>query len=624
MSDNMDVSVDTASVNQTASEWPAVSSDQGGGGNGVSSALTDDHHDWTSAFTGIDTRAELSGGSVPASASSDATPGGSLFSGIANAVGDASGSVISTAKNVVGDVGHTVADAASGVVETVETVAGDVGHAVSDAASGVVDTAGKVANDIGSGNFGDALGDAASGVVSTTGHVVSDVAHTVVDAGSGILSTAGKIVTDADQTITDVAVGAISATGKVVGDTAQAFVQAAGPNSTLGQAAGSVGNFSTSAVSGLVDTVNTVNDFNKGVVEGAVDGVEGLAKGVVSLGDSVGKEAFALATDEKTREQAAQAVLHGAEAVGNFAETAVTDPSKALGQVEDTAGSAVNTVENVATNVYKSYQAATAQGHGAEFIGKGVGQVGVLVAGAVLTDGASLAGEGAAVAGEGAMLATEGAEMLTEGANLARGAEVLEEGSTLARGAANALEEGGSVASRSTAVTEEAATAATESTTTVTAESTVSESAEAASGSTSSTARTAPEGGTTKTYRVEGKGNERVLIDEDGNVTIPEVMTQKGAERNLYLNFGDEARAQEFLEQRLAQFPDNQIKSFDVPNSFVDELRSEAVSEAKRAANPLKPVIADPTKAADQFGLPAEWIERLRQVIVQGSGLPRG
>jgi hypothetical protein len=416
----------------------------------ASSALTDDHHDWTSAFTGIATRGASSDASATASASSDDTSGGGFFSGIANAVSDAASGVISTAKNVANDVGHTVSDAASGVVNTVETVASDVGHTVSDAASGVVDTAGKVASDIGSGNFGDALGDAASGVVATTGHVVSDVAHTAVDAGSGLLSTAGKIVTDTEQTITDAATGAISTAGKVVGDTAQAVAQAAGPDSMLGQAAGAVGNFSTSAASGLVDTVNTVNDFNKGVVEGVVGGVEGLAKGVVSLGDSVGQEAFALATDEKAREHAAQTVLHGAEAVGNFAETAVTDPSKALGQVEDAAGGAVDTVENMASNVYKGYQAAAAQGHGAEFIGKGVGQGAVLVAGAVLTDGASLAGEGAAVAGEGAALLSEGAALAGEGATVAgegaalagEGAAVVGEGAAAAGEGAGAVGEG--------------------------------------------------------------------------------------------------------------------------------------------------------------------------------------
>lgn len=114
-----------------------------------------------------------------------------------------------------------------------------------------------------------------------------------------------------------------------------------------------------------------------------------------------------------------------------------------------------------------------------------------------------------------------------------------------------------------------------------------------------------------------------MFIDEaTGSVTIPPVLANKGRgdERNLYLNFGDEARAQEFLAQRLQQFPDNTIKSFEVPKSFVQQLRASAVEEAKRPLNPGKPVIADPTKASNQFGLSREQIEQLRNVIVPGTG----
>lgn len=103
---------------------------------------------------------------------------------------------------------------------------------------------------------------------------------------------------------------------------------------------------------------------------------------------------------------------------------------------------------------------------------------------------------------------------------------------------------------------------------------------------------------TAKVFRVEGNGNQRLLIDEAGNVEIPEIFTNKGRgpERNLYLNFGDEARAQQFLEQRLEQFPDSTIKSFEVPRSFLDELRATAVPEIDRSLYPNRPVIADPRR----------------------------
>jgi LysM domain len=122
-------------------------------------------------------------------------------------------------------------------------------------------------------------------------------------------------------------------------------------------------------------------------------------------------------------------------------------------------------------------------------------------------------------------------------------------------------------------------------------------------------------------YRVEGLGNQRMLIGATGEVEIPTVLTDKGRgpERLLYVGF-DEARAQKFLQQRLEQFPDNRITTFEVPREFVYELRSTAVAEVERSVYPSRPVIADPTKASDQFGLTAQQIERLREVVVQGSG----
>ena len=124
----------------------------------------------------------------------------------------------------------------------------------------------------------------------------------------------------------------------------------------IGQVANTVGDASSAVTGGVVDTLNTANDFSKGVVEGAVSGVEGMATGLVSLGEGVAKEGYALATDKTAREQAADTIAHGAEAVGNFAETAVTDPDKALDEVGDAASGAVNTVEHMASSAYQGYR----------------------------------------------------------------------------------------------------------------------------------------------------------------------------------------------------------------------------------------------------------------------------
>lgn len=128
---------------------------------------------------------------------------------------------------------------------------------------------------------------------------------------------------------------------------------------------------------------------------------------------------------------------------------------------------------------------------------------------------------------------------------------------------------------------------------------------------------------TVTVYRVEEAGNRRLFVDEaTGRVTIPPVLANKGRgdERNLYLDFGDEAHAQDFLAQGLQQFPDKTIKSFEVPKSFVQKLRASVVEEAKRPLSAGKPVIADPTKARNQFGLSREKIEQLRNIIVPETG----
>jgi hypothetical protein len=128
---------------------------------------------------------------------------------------------------------------------------------------------------------------------------------------------------------------------------------------------------------------------------------------------------------------------------------------------------------------------------------------------------------------------------------------------------------------------------------------------------------------TVRVFRVEGSGNARLLIDEMGHVEIPTVLTQqgRGSERVLFLNFGDAVRAQEFLTQRLTQgHIDDVIKSFEVPKTFLEELRRIAVPQRLKEQFPNRPEIADPTKTIDQFGLTAEQIEQLRSIIVPGSG----
>jgi len=120
-------------------------------------------------------------------------------------------------------------------------------------------------------------------------------------------------------------------------------------------------------------------------------------------------------------------------------------------------------------------------------------------------------------------------------------------------------------------------------------------------------------GGLTNVFRVEGPGNARLAISPSGDVTI------KG-DNMLFLNFGQEARANVFLERRLAQeYEGTQIKAFQVPTSYVDQLRAAAVPESMKREFPGSPLVVD-VKTVDQFGLRATHFGELLENIIPGSG----
>lgn len=119
---------------------------------------------------------------------------------------------------------------------------------------------------------------------------------------------------------------------------------------------------------------------------------------------------------------------------------------------------------------------------------------------------------------------------------------------------------------------------------------------------------------TTTVYRVEGSGNNRILIDNNGNVGIQ-------GDQTLFLNFGQKARAEQFLQKRFDQgFTDTSIKTFDVRNSFVNEIRQQSVPENMARQFPDRPINVDTTKAPDQFGLRPNQFDNLNNAIIPGSG----
>ena len=121
-------------------------------------------------------------------------------------------------------------------------------------------------------------------------------------------------------------------------------------------------------------------------------------------------------------------------------------------------------------------------------------------------------------------------------------------------------------------------------------------------------------------YRVEGDENRRLLIDRFGMVTITD---NRG--RMLHVNFGQRRRALWFLRRKIRKGePANPVlKSFEVPREFLDILRAASIEqEGAKKADPEEvfPRRVD-TKTDDQFELPANWIEALRNAILQGTGV---
>ena len=89
----------------------------------------------------------------------------------------------------------------------------------------------------------------------------------------------------------------------------------------------------------------------------------------------------------------------------------------------------------------------------------------------------------------------------------------------------------------------------------------------------------------------------------------------------LFLNFGEEARAQEFLAQKVAGgLPGATVKSFEVDAGMLERLQSEAVPQSFGKLYPDRPQLVDITKAPNQFGIPSNYFEDLLKAIKPGSG----
>jgi hypothetical protein len=191
-------------------------------------------------------------------------------------------------------------------------------------------------------------------------------------------------------------------------------------------------------VKGVEGAAKTYADYSVGVAEGAWAGVQGLASAAQTATDvmdgvALNKALTKLGTaaiDEKARKELVKEAgddWNKAKAAAEFAGNAVNDP--------------VGTGIKVGKQVKAGYDKAAAAGHGAEFIGKGVGQaamiVGASLVGAGEAEAAGLIGEGveaAGAAGEAGVMAEAG---VVEGGEVAGEAAASEAG-----GAASEAAEG--------------------------------------------------------------------------------------------------------------------------------------------------------------------------------------
>lgn len=113
--------------------------------------------------------------------------------------------------------------------------------------------------------------------------------------------------------------------------------------------------------------------------------------------------------------------------------------------------------------------------------------------------------------------------------------------------------------------------------------------------------------------RVESPANARLVVSASGEVSIR-------GDNTLFLNFRDGTRAVGTQQSRLADgFEGTEIFAFDVPTSFLDELRRSSVPEEFARTDFPSPFRVD-TELVDQFGLRSCSFAALERAIVECSG----
>jgi len=115
--------------------------------------------------------------------------------------------------------------------------------------------------------------------------------------------------------------------------------------------------------------------------------------------------------------------------------------------------------------------------------------------------------------------------------------------------------------------------------------------------------------------RVQTQHNlsQRVSVNESGDVSIT-------GNTKLYITIDDKNHVNYYYNKKGGSEGGASVVSFQVNKDVADEIRKMAVPQAKAKTYPDRPEIADPTKSKSAYGLPANYIKKLEEGAIKGSG----
>lgn len=311
----------------------------------------------------------------------------SWLSSLESAASSVAKAAVDSAKGIEHGGQKALSDVWSAAVDSAEAAArGEI-----DAAKVVTSGTAKAASDL---TTGIAQGNPLGGLEKAGEDVEHAAAGGYADIWNAQMNSASKLLGGINHGVHDMGAAAQDAYVAGVGDVANAVGKIAG---------GSAANIFRAAAIAAERPIKVMAQFQWGIVEGVVEGLGGAVKGLGSLA----ADGYEFATDNRYR----NSVIRAVESGGTYVAEHPLDAASKVG----------STIEHLAVGVYQGGVKAAKKGDLAEYIGKGVGQVGFAVATTVVAPEADV-GEGAALAAEVAGDGSKAVEML----DVSRGADAVD------------------------------------------------------------------------------------------------------------------------------------------------------------------------------------------------------